>query len=288
MKFGFVTCVQLGLSCMEAIYEVGGTLHLAVTLQDEQARTKSGRIYLDAFCAEKGIPLLKSRNINDEAVGEALRSAGLDWLFIVGWSQIAKERVLAAPRLGVLGMHPTLLPEGRGRAAVPWAILKQLPRTGVTLFKLDTGVDTGDILDQVEIPVTPNATAGELYAAVNDAHIALIKSAYPKLVEGVIEPRPQNHEAATVWEGRTPEDGRLDLEGSVWEAERLVRAVTRPYPGAFVELQDGALVVWRATVTDTGVVPEGAIPIEFRDGILLALEHERRDPPSVSRAAGCE
>jgi methionyl-tRNA formyltransferase len=263
---------------MEAIYEVGGTLDLAVTLQDDQARTKSGRIYLDTFCADKKIPLVKSRNVNDDAVVEALRAARLDWLFIIGWSQIAKERVLSAPRLGVLGMHPTLLPEGRGRAAVPWAILKQLPRTGVTLFKLDTGVDTGDILDQVEIPVAPNVTATQLYEAVNKAHIALIKGAYPKLVGGTIEPRPQNHAAATVWEGRSPEDGRLDLGGSVWAAERLVRAVTHPYPGAFVEIDGSELVIWRATVAEGGDAPAGAIPIEFHDGTLLALEYDRRDP----------
>ena len=137
---------------MKAIYAVGGKLDLAVTLPDHQARAKSGRIYLDRFCEDHAIPLVKSRNVNDEAVVEAVKAAEIDWLFIIGWSQIAREPILSAPRMGALGIHPTLLPEGRGRAPIPWAILKGLPRTGVSLFKLDQGVDTGPILDQAVVP----------------------------------------------------------------------------------------------------------------------------------------
>jgi methionyl-tRNA formyltransferase len=274
MRFGFVTCVQLGLSCMKAIYDVGGRLDLAVTLEDDQARAKSGRVYLDDFCSAHDIHLLKSRNVNDDAVIDAVRKAEIDWLFIIGWSQIAREQILAAPRLGVLGMHPTLLPQGRGRAAIPWAILKGLPRTGVTLFKLDEGVDTGDILDQIVIPLTENTSATELYEAVDAAHVELIKSAFPKLLAGSIRPRPQNEADATLWEGRRPEDGRIDLAGSVRDAERLVRAVTRPYPGAFVDQHGVRTILWHAAVGDDDGASPGAPRFTFSDGVLVALEWE--------------
>src|SRR5690606_1468973 len=98
------------------------------------------------------------------------------------WSQIGKEELLSVPRLGVLGMHPTLLPVGRGRAAIPWAILKNLESSGVTMFKLDQGVDTGDILEQVEIPLPEHVDASWLYDAVDSAHISLIKKAWPELI----------------------------------------------------------------------------------------------------------
>src|SRR5262249_6026267 len=153
LRFGFVTCVQLGLTCMQAIYESGGKLEFAGTLQDDQARAKSGRVYLDEFCARHAIPLCKFRNINDALAIDAIRAASVDWVFIIGWSQIARRPVLDATRQGVLGMHPSLLPIGRGRAAVPWAILLGLQETGVTLFQLDEGVDTGPIVAQVRIPV---------------------------------------------------------------------------------------------------------------------------------------
>ena len=278
MRFGFVTCVQLGLSCMEALYEAGGTLDLALTLEDDQAVRKSGRVWLDDFCARRGVPLVKARNVNDDEAVAALAAARLDWLFIVGWSQIARERVLAAPRRGVLGMHPTLLPEGRGRAAIPWAILKGLECTGVTLFRLDAGVDTGPILDQVEIPLRPDADAAELYQAVERAHVELMRKAVPKLIAGTLAPRPQDESRSSVWPGRRPEDGRIDLAGSVADAERLVRAVTRPYPGAFADLDGRRLVVWRARIARPGEDCGGDLCLRFPDGVLRCLEWEDAGP----------
>lgn len=273
MRFGFVTCVQLGLSCMRAIEEIGGRLDLAITLEDDQARSKSGRIYLDDFCADHRIPLHKARNVNHASVLDAVHDAGLDWLFIIGWSQIARKELLEAPRLGVIGAHPTLLPEGRGRAAIPWAILKGLSRTGVTLFKMDEGVDTGAILDQIEVPIGPQTDASELYAAVEAAHVALIKSAFPKLVAGDLEPRAQDENQATVWEGRRPDDGRIDLQGSVVAAERLVRATTRPYPGAFVEANGTRMIVWRVAIESAAAEPN-APRLRFPDGTLVVLDWE--------------
>ena len=135
MKIAFCTCVQLGKSCIEEVLRIGGHFDLFITLKDEQARQKSGRIYLDELAQRENTPLLKIRHINDPEVLEALAQYEIDWLFIIGWSQIAGEKVLAAPSQGIIGMHPTLLPLGRGRAAIPWAILKGLPETGVTMFK---------------------------------------------------------------------------------------------------------------------------------------------------------
>lgn len=271
IRIGFVTCVQLGLSCMEAIYEAGGELSFAMTLEDNQAVSKSGRVYLDDFCAEHSIPLVKSRHVNNRDVVDAIHEYDLDWLFIIGWSQIASETVLNAPKRGVLGMHPTLLPIGRGRAAIPWAILKGLDKTGVTLFKLDTGVDTGPIVDQLTIPLSLSTDATELYELVNEAHVALMKKVVPALMADELVLRDQDDRLATEWPGRKPEDGEINLSGSVYEAERLVRAVTRPYPGAFAEIGGKRVVLWRAEVLD---FDDGSFGFQFADGFLKALEYE--------------
>jgi len=273
MRFGFVTCVQLGLSCMEAIYDVGGKLDLVLTLEDDMAQAKSGRVYLDEFFRRNAAEIVKVRNINHPDAIQAIRTHEIDWLFIIGWSQIARSDVLNAPAKGVIGIHPTLLPTGRGRAAIPWAILKGLEQTGVTMFKLDEGVDTGPIIAQHAIPLTPQTDAGELYRAVDSAHIALMKDVFPKLQAGRIEPRPQEDTLATEWPGRKPEDGRFDMSGSVIEAERLVRAVTKPYPGAYIDRDGERLVVWRARiVADRQSAGDGAPVLEFKDGLLQAVE----------------
>ena len=124
---------------------MGGKIDLLITLKDNKAVDKSGRIYLDEIALKHDVPLLKIKDVNDKEVIEALIKHDIDWLFIIGWSQIARSDLLNTPKKGCIGMHPTLLPVGRGRAAIPWTIIKGLDKTGVTMFKLDEGVDTGDI-----------------------------------------------------------------------------------------------------------------------------------------------
>ncbi len=285
MKFAFVTCVELGLRCMERIHADGGKLDLVITLPDDRARTKSGRVYVDDFCAAYNIPLLKTGHVNDDAVVTEVIQKEIDWLFIIGWSQIANSRVLDAPKKGVLGIHPTLLPIGRGRAAIPWAILNQLTETGVTLFQMDEGVDTGPILAQRIIPLASNVTATQLYEAVNAAHADLIGEVFPKLEAELLKPQEQDHNRATVWPGRKPEDGEIDLAGSVHDAERLVRAVTRPYPGAFIISDQKMIKIWRAQITDKDV-SKSQNQVQFRDGNLLIEDFEIFDVTAHSPVTG--
>ena len=274
-RFGFVTCVQLGLACMEEIYRAGGKLDLVITLRDDQAVRKSGRIYVDEFCQQHSIPLLKSANVNDTEAVQEVRDREIDWLFIIGWSQIARAEVLSAPRRGVLGMHPTLLPEGRGRAAVPWAILKGLKETGVTLFQLDEGVDTGPILAQHRIPIRADETATTLYARVQEAHRLLIAQVWHDLVHDKIHPVPQDHSRATEWPGRTPEDGRILPNMKVSEVERLVRAVTHPYPGAFWESGSERIRIWAGRIAGQTAATGELFRLQLSDGAYDAVDFER-------------
>ncbi|MGP4074857.1 formyltransferase family protein [Halobacillus sp. K22] len=267
-RIAFATCVQLGLSCIEEIYRVGGNLDLLITLKDEKAKNKSGRIYLDDFAAKHNVPLLKIDNINNQEVLDALKEHQIDWLFIIGWSQIAKKEVLEAPNNGCIGMHPTLLPVGRGRAAIPWAIIKGLDETGVTMFKLDEGVDTGDIIGQGVIQLNESTTATELYEKVDDMHISLIAKYWEDIVTNNINLVKQHEADATKWPGRKPKDGEILTSMTMDEADKLVRAVTRPYPGAFLNKEDKTLRIWSAKTS----VHEGEIKLS--DGYLTPIDYE--------------
>ena len=281
--------MQLGLSCMEVIAATGGRLHAAMTIPDDKGLRKSGRVFIGDHCTRHGITLGRFRNINDADAVAWLRAQELDWLFIIGWSQIAGPDVLASVRQGAIGMHPTLLPQGRGRAAIPWAILKGLDRTGVTMFKLDAGVDSGPIIAQREVAIGPRETATTLYARVESAHRELMRDAWSNLSAGRVTLTAQDESQATYWPGRTPEDGRLLPTMTVAEADRLVRAVTAPYPGAFIDGPDGRLRVWEAVPAGTReaaqaesrVVHEPPQRLRFADGELVVLRADR-EPTTVA------
>jgi methionyl-tRNA formyltransferase len=274
MKFAFCTCVQIGLSCMEAIYEADGKLDLIISLPDDKAVNKSGRIYVDDFADKHNIPVVKSGHINDEQVIQALKKHDIDWLYIIGWSQIASKEVLNAANKGAIGAHPTLLPQGRGRAAIPWSIIKGLDKTGVTFFKMDEGVDTGLVLGQEVIPIKKEETASTLYEKVNKAHEDLIRDLHPKLERDSVKGEIQDEAKATYWEGRKPEDGELHQSMTLQEVDRLVRATTKPYPGAFI--MDGVkkIIIWAGTPDKHD---DASMELEFNDGIYSVLKYELID-----------
>ncbi len=249
MKIAFCTCVQIGKSCIEAIIADGGRFDLLLTLHDHKSKNKSGRIYLDEIAIRTQMPLYKLNHINDPDVSKLLKEYEIDWLFIIGWSQIASSDLLNVPKKGIIGAHPTLLPIGRGRAAVPWAIINGLEKTGVTFFKMDEGVDTGEILDQFEIPINSDETATTLYHKVNEAHIELIKQVWARLIDDSLVGTRQDDTLATYWEARTPADSELHRSMSLLEVDTLVRATTHPYPGAFIML-DGTtkLIIWKGSI----------------------------------------
>ena len=250
IKIAFCTCVQIGKSCIETIISSGGHFDLLITLHYHKSKKKSGRVYIDDIANDNGIPLYKLNHINDADVAEVVKKYEIDWLFIIGWSQIASVDILKVPRKGVIGAHPTLLPIGRGRAAVPWAILKGLDKTGVTFFKMDEGVDTGEILDQFEIPIRSDETATTLYNKVNEAHNELIQQIWPKLIDDVVIGVKQDESLASYWEGRTPADGELYHSMTLKEVDRLVRATTHPYPGAFIMSDSSTkLIIWSGSAS---------------------------------------
>lgn len=273
MRIGFITCVRLGESCLEELASLGADLVYLGTLHDHIAPNKSGRVYLDAFADKHGVPLHKFRNMNDQDAVAALRAADLDWLYVIGWSQIAKAELLSVPAQGVLGIHPTLLPKGRGRASIPWAIIKGLDETGVTMFKLDEGVDTGPILGQVSVPIASTETSGTLYDKVTAAHKTLIRETFPGVADGTISLSVQDESQATEWPGRTPADGELrPAHMSAEEVDRHVRALTHPYPGAFVKVAPSEILrIWEGVV---GTASTG-LPLETTSGVYTATSFSR-------------
>ena len=139
------------------------------------------------------------------------------------------------------------------------------------MFKMDEGVDTGDIIAQGRIPLHEGITATQLYQLVDQMHVSLMAQCWKELAEGTVTLRPQDESKATIWPGRKPEDGEITSDMTMQEADRMVRAVTHPYPGAFWRGEKGTLRIWSARVSKDG----GAI--RLKDGFLEPIEFDRED-----------
>lgn len=268
-SYAFIGGVDVSRACLLAACETGAPPSVVVGY-DESRSGAAGYVDLEPLCSTVGAPLLRTRDVNDASVIDALRHAAPDIIFVIGWSQLVHVEILGIPRFGCVGIHPTPLPVGRGRAPIPWTILRGCRRTASTMFFLTPGVDDGDIVGQLPFDVDEREDAGTLYAKHRAAHESLIREHLSTLLSGTALRQAQDESKATYWEARQPSDGRIPPQASVEQADRLVRAVTRPFPGAFVTRTDGSrLTIWRARPTEAVLASPGTL-VESEDGLVLS------------------
>lgn len=247
MRTVWVSFDTIGRDCLEAAATAGAEVVGVVTLPGPIDPHRSGQCSFDDSASRLGAELVETSDVNSEGTLDVVRGLEPELIFVVGWSQLVRDPFIALAREGVFGMHPTLLPRHRGRAAIPWAILSGLARTGVTLFEItDPTADSGAIVGQVVLEISPDETATTLFERVVAAHVELIREFVPQLLERRAPRLPQDSSRASSWPKRTPADGIIDWETRAPYLYDWVRAQTRPYPGAFTFLGEQKVVVWRA------------------------------------------
>lgn len=245
-RIAFVTGHSFGVRALEGILSSAAWLDkklsipLIVALGSENQSRTVGYASPEPLALAAGAQLVWTLDGRLLDVAPALKSCEIDYLLVVGWSRLVPDEVLEIPRReiaglpGAIGMHPTLLPVGRGRAPIPWTILHGLSRTGLTTFRLDSSADSGAILFQTAIAVRPNETSTTLFHRIGDLHYHAGAELAEALGDGVLSPRPQAEKDATNWPKRTPADSQLLPSFTVAEAERLMRAQRFPYPPSFI------------------------------------------------------
>ena len=153
---------------------------------------------------------------------------------VAAFGQILRQEVLDLPQLGCINVHASLLPRWRGAAPINAAILNGDEETGITIMKMDAGLDTGPILSQRAVRIQPDETAGSLFEKLSTLGAELLLDTLPGYMSGEIEPRPQPEEGVTYAGMMKKEEGRLDFSRPAKELERKVRAFN-PWPGAYFE-----------------------------------------------------
>jgi methionyl-tRNA formyltransferase len=261
MRIGWIGFHAEGLPALQALLERGAPIVGVVTLSPAAAARRSGAGDYRPLCRRHHLPLFEVDDINGERGREVVRRLDLDLAFVIGWTQLVGAATRALVRGGMIGAHASLLPHNRGRAPVNWALIHGERLTGDTLFWLEGAADAGDVVDQTPIPITRYDTCATLYDKVAGANRDMIVRALPRLLAGERPGTPQPAPIAPPLRRRQPEDGWIDFALDGGEVYDFVRALTRPYPGAFSKLEGARWTVWHCAHigADVGDGPPGEV-----------------------------
>ena len=193
------------------------------------------------------IPLIQPEKLRQPEAMEQLRAWSPDLIVVAAFGQILRKDVLDLPPYGCINVHASLLPRWRGAAPINAAILHGDDETGVTIMKMDVGLDTGPILSQRAMRLTPDDTAGSVTQKLSHLGADLLIETLPGYLSGEIQPVPQPEEGMTYAPMLKKEEGQLDFTRPAEELERRVRAFN-PWPGAFMDFEGTLLKVHRARV----------------------------------------
>lgn len=213
------------------------------------------------------LPIIQPEKLRQPEALEQLRNWAPDLVVVAAFGQILRQEVLDLPPHGCINVHASLLPRWRGASPINAAILHGDEETGVTIMKMDAGLDTGPMLAQRAIPIAPEETAGSLFEKLSNLGADLLLETLPEYLAGTLTPVPQPQEGVTYTPMLKKEEGRLDFTSPAVELERRVRAFN-PWPGAFMEL-DGTLLKIHQAHSEAGTAAAGQ-RLVYRDQPAVA------------------
>ena len=191
-----------------------------------------------------GIPVMQPEKLRDPAAIAELAQYAPDLIVTAAYGQILPKAVLEMPKLGCINVHGSLLPKYRGAAPIQYAIMDGEQETGVTIMYMEEGLDTGDMISAVRVPIDDADDTGSLFDKLSTAGAALLIETLPELAAGRVQATPQREEEATYARMLKREHERIDWSLPAASIHNLIRAM-RPWTGAFTTLDGAPLKIWR-------------------------------------------
>ncbi len=223
---------------------------------------------------EMGLPVLQPERMRSPEAAAAVAELKPDLIVTAAYGQILPKAVLETPRFGCVNVHGSLLPKYRGGAPIQRSIINGERSTGVTIMYMAEGLDTGDMISSVELPITDEDTAGTMFAKLSEAGAKLLLETLPSIIDGTAKAVPQHEAEATYAPNLTREDERIDWSKSARELFNQVRGLS-PMAGAFTYLNGEVFKIWACrperedrTAAAAGVEP-GTV-VEAGSGGILA------------------
>ena len=288
MKTVLIGAVTTTRKVLETMIELKFPISYVFSLDESVSENVSDYDPFYKIAEANNIPNKTFRKINDQENVDIIKELKPDYIFVIGLSQLVKDDIINAASKGVIGFHPAPLPKFRGRAANVWQQLLGMKESKSTVFFIDDGIDSGDILAQETYTIGDDDYCQDVLDKIDDAAIIAMRRVLSQMMDGTLNPVKQDDSKATYTLKRSPEDGLIDWGESLDQVQLFVRAISKPYPGAF-GMYDGEhkIIIYRADKLPNtkyigfngqiAEIGEGYFDVLCKDGLLRVTEFENVD-----------
>lgn len=251
MKIVFMGTPDFSVNSLESLIKAGHEVAAVVTQPDK----KKGRGEKVQFSPVKeaalkyGLTVYQPEKVRDEEFVNILKEIEPDVIIVIAFGQILSKEILELAPYGCINVHASLLPKYRGAAPIQWAVIDGEEKTGVTTMQMDEGIDTGDILEIVEVVLDEKETGGSLFDKLALEGAKLIVQTLESAQNGKLNPVKQDHEKSNYAKMLKKELGNIDFSKDAVSIERLVRGLN-PWPSAYTKFRGKTLKIWDTEVTD--------------------------------------
>jgi methionyl-tRNA formyltransferase len=279
----FMGTAELACPILESLAREDGYRISGVVTQPDKPRGRDLKLQptpVKKVALAHNLPVFQPARARAEDFVGQLRELAPELVVVVAYGQILPQIILDLPRFGCVNVHTSLLPKYRGAAPIQWAILNGDAETGVTIMKMDAGLDTGPMLSQARTPIADTDDAQTVHDRLARLGADLLARTIPDYVNGRITPQPQPSEGATYARKITKEDGRIEWSKPAREIWNQIRAFM-PWPGAFTYYGGGEqprlLKIWHAATEERALQTPGRVLECGKLGIVVACgEHALR------------
>jgi len=289
MRIVFIGTVIFSELMLEQLIQM--QTNVVGVLTRSESKVNSDFRDLKPLASSKEIDCKHFTKINDEEILSWIKGKRPDVIFCFGLSQIIRKPILEIAPLGVVGYHPTLLPQNRGRHPLIWAIALGLRETGSTFFFMDEGADSGDILSQEVVQIKEGMNSQSLYDKIVRTSLEQVKNFVTELQSNTFKRIKQDQSKANSWRKRSRKDGIIDFRMDATNINQLILALSKPYVGASIEHDGNEVKVWESKVViqnspniEAGKVIElndNAIVVKCGRNAIALLHHEFNVIPKI-------